>query len=126
MAAPKRLAGLASITIEGTAYQAVGELEYQPTATKREPLYGLDTSFQGWAETGEAPYIKCKFRDDGTLSVANIFAMINVQVVAQLANGKVVSGAQMTPMEAIPVRNEDATYEVKWMGPDVVEQVASS
>ena len=125
MAAPKRLAGLASIFVAGTAYQASGELEYQPTATKREPLYGLDGSFQGWSETGEAPYIKCKFRDDGTLSVAQIYAMTNVQVVAELANGKTVSGSQMTPMEAIPVRNEDATYEVKWMGPDVTEDVAS-
>ena len=125
MAAPKRLAGLASIAVAGTAYQAVGDLEYQPTTTKREPLYGLDGSFQGWSETGEAPYIKCKFRDDGTLSIAQLYNLTNVQVVASLSNGKTVSGAQMTAMEAIPVKNEDATYEVKWMGPSVVEDLAS-
>lgn len=125
MAAPKRLAGLASIFIAGTAYQGVGDLEYQPTATKREALYGLDGGFQGWGETGEAPYIKCKFRDDGTLPIGALWNMVNVQVVAQLANGKTVSGAQMTPMEAIAVRNEDGTYEVKWMGPSVVEDTVA-
>lgn len=120
-----RLAGIASFFIDGTAYQAASDLEYQPTAFKREPLIGLDGTLQGYTETGEPPFISVMLRDSGSLTVGDLYDMTNVQVLAQLANGKSVSGYSMTVMEAISVKNADATFSVKFIGPEVTEEVTA-
>ena len=121
MAAQRRIAGLASFFIEGAPFTAKGGLEYKPNETKREPIYGLDGSLVGWSEVGDGPYMKVTLLDTGGYPVRALHDRINVQLVAQAANGKTVTGHSMTMMEPPAPKNESAEYECTWIGLSVVE-----
>lgn len=125
MAGPSRIAGIASFYVDGQAVTTKGSLKYQPTSTKREPIMAMDGSLAGYAETGEAPFMSVTMLDMGSFRVADLFDNTNIQIVATLANKKVVTGHSMTIMEAIEVSNDDATFEVKFTGLSVTERAAS-
>ncbi len=84
---PNRLAGTASITVDGTNYLLVGDFEYNPSSVTRETLSGQD-GVHGFSEKKRPGSISASLRDAGNLTVADLNAMDNVTVVAQLANGK--------------------------------------
>lgn len=120
---PGRIAGIASFFVDGVPMTTKGSLEYQPTNTKRTPIMAMDASFAGYGEEGEPPYISVTMLDTGVLSVRDLFNNVNIQVVAQLANGKTVTGHSMTIMDALAVKNEDATFDTKFVGVDVFESI---
>lgn len=120
---PGRIAGIASFFVDGLPMTTKGSLEYQPTNTKRTPIMAMDGSFAGYGEEGEPPYISVTMLDTGVLSVRDLFNNVNIQVVAQLANGKTVTGHSMTIMDAPAVKNEDATFDTKFVGVDVFESI---
>ena len=111
-----RLAGTAYLTVNGVSYALVGDFEYSPASVTRETLTGMDT-VHGFSEKPVAPHISGTLRDSGGLSVASLNGMVNVTVVAELANGKVIIGRNMWTVEAQTAKSMDATIEVKWEGP---------
>ena len=115
-----RLAGVASVTIDGTSYMLVGEPTWQPGSTKNETLVGLD-GVHGYAQTFTPPFMSCTLRDSGALTVADFYAMTNSTVQFQLANGKMVSGSGMWITEAVSVKSAEGTFEVKFEGFQVAE-----
>ena len=115
-----RLAGTAQFSVDGVSYLLAGDLTYCPTQAKRETLTGQD-GVHGYKEMPQAPYIKAKLRDAGNLTVANFNAMTNSTVTCELANVKTVVGSGMWTVEAQEVETEDATFEVHWEGPSVIE-----
>lgn len=117
---PNRLAGTASITVDGTNYLLVGDFEYNPSSVTRETLNGQD-GVHGFSEKKRPGSISATLRDAGNLTVADLNAMDNVTVVAQLANGKTIIGRNMWTIEDQTVKSTDATLEVKWEGPQVSE-----
>ncbi|AKM29262.1 phage tail protein [Pandoraea faecigallinarum] len=117
---PNRLAGTASITVDGTNYLLVGDFEYNPSSVTRETLSGQD-GVHGFSEKKRPGSISASLRDAGNLTVADLNAMDNVTVVAQLANGKTIIGRNMWTVEDQTVKSTDATIEVKWEGPQVSE-----
>jgi hypothetical protein len=116
----KRLAGIASISVDGRQYMLAGDLAYQVSSVKRETLVGQD-GVQGYSEMPVAGFISGTFRDAGDLTVADFNAMTNVSVVAQLANGKIVTGGGMWTVEAQEVKTMEGTFDVKWESDQVEE-----
>lgn len=118
---PGRIAGISSLFIDGVPITAQGDIEYQPMSTKRTPIMAGDGSLAGYKEEGEAPYISFTAIATGAARASLLFALTNVLIVARLANGITVTGHSMTQMDAVPVKNDDATFAMKYIGPSVIE-----
>ena len=116
----KRLAGIASFTIEGTGYQLVGDLKYSVSTRTRESLMGMD-GYHGYSEKYVPGYMEMTVRDNATISTATFDDMTNVTVVAQTSNGKSVSGSQMVCMNATEVDVSEGKFQLRFEGPNVGE-----
>jgi hypothetical protein len=118
--ASPRLAGVAYISVDGVQYMLAGDLEYRVATVERETLVGQD-SVHGYSEKPVAGFIKGQLRDASNLSVASINAMTNVSVIAQLANGKNITGGGMWTVSAQEVKTQEGTFDVEFQGPLVEE-----
>ncbi|GAC1335481.1 MAG: hypothetical protein NVSMB20_10360 [Bradyrhizobium sp.] len=119
----RRLAGIATIAIDGTAYQLVGDLMYSSSSFDRESLVGIDT-YHGYAEKVSPSFISFKIRDSSIINTAIFNGMTNATVVAVLSSGKVVSGSNLVCIKAIEVKTEDATFDLRFEGASVTESAA--
>ena len=115
-----RLAGTAFVTTNGVSIMVAGQFKFSPSKLKRETLTGMDY-VHGYKEKPSAPFISCQVRDSGGTTVADFTDMTNVTVVAELANGKTIIGTGMWTVESQEVDSEDAVFDVRWEGFDVVE-----
>lgn len=115
-----RLAGIAYLSVDGTTYMLAGDLAYQVSTVSRETLAGQDR-VHGYSEKPVAGYISATIRDWGGLSLAQVNAMTNVTVVAELANGKTITGRNMWTVESQEVKTSEATADVRWEGFSVQE-----
>jgi hypothetical protein len=115
-----RLAGTAYLDVDGANYLVVGDFEYDPSAVERESLAGMDT-VHGYSEKPHVPYISATLRDTNGLKVADLNAMTNVTVMAELANGKTIIGRNMWTVGAQAAKSSEATIEVRWEGKRVTE-----
>lgn len=121
MADPNRLAGVASVTVDGTANSISGEGTYRPSVAKRETLMGQD-GYHGYSEMPQAGKISWKGRDSGAINIAALNNASNASVVLILANGKTIIGRNMARVgDPIEVNTEDGTFSVEFEGPDVTE-----
>ncbi len=116
----KRLAGIASFTIEGTAYQLVGDLTYATSTRERESLMGMD-GYHGYSEKFVPGYIAMKVRDNAAINTSSFTDMTDVTVVAITSNGKSVAGQQMVNMKAVEINAMEGTFDLRFEGPDVSE-----
>ncbi len=115
-----RIAGTAHLSVNGVPYLLRGDFEYSPSIVTRESAAGMDR-VHGYIEKPNVPHISGTLSDAGGLSLAQLNAMTNVSVVAELANGKTVSGSPMWTVEAQTGKAADGTVEVRWEGPNVQE-----
>ena len=116
----KRLAGIAYVAVDGKNYLLAGDLTYGVSNIKRETLVGQDT-VHGYSEMPQAGFIAASLRDSGGLTAANLNAMSNVTVVAELANGKTIIGRNMWTIDAQEVNTMEAKITVRWEGVSVEE-----
>ncbi|WGL96299.1 phage tail tube protein [Arsenophonus nasoniae] len=115
-----RLAGTAYVTVNGISIMVAGDFTYSPSRVTRETLVGMD-SVHGYKEKPNAPFISCRVRDSGITTVADFNDQTNVNLVAELANGKTIIGESMWTVRAQEVQSEDAVFEVRWEGGSVTE-----
>jgi hypothetical protein len=115
-----RLAGIAYLSVDGQTYMLAGDLSYSPSSVSRETLTGQDR-VHGFSEKPHAGFIAGTLRDAAGLTVAQLNAMTNVTVVAELANGKTVIGRNLWTVEAQEVKTMDGTVDVRWEGFSVEE-----
>lgn len=116
----KRLAGLATLTVDGTAQMLAGELTYSLNTSKRETLAGQD-KVHGFKEMPVAGFISASIRDSAGLQLADFNAMSNVTVVCEVANGKTIVGRGMWTVDAQEVDSQEGKFTVKWEGVSVEE-----
>ena len=116
----KRLAGVAYLSVDGKAYMLAGELSYGVSTVTRETKTGQDR-VHGYSEMPVPGFIAGTLRDSGGLKVADIGAMTNVSVVAELANGKTIVGRNMWVVEAQEVNSMEGTFSVRFEGESVEE-----
>ncbi len=115
-----RLAGTASVTVDGVTIMVVGDFKYSPSTVKRETLSGMD-SVHGYKEKPVPGYISCQVRDSGGTTVADFNSQTNVTISAELANGKTIIGSGLWSVDQQEVDSEDAVFAVKWEGLSVTE-----
>lgn len=115
-----RLAGTASVTVDGVTIMVVGDFKYSPSTVKRETLTGMD-SVHGYKEKPVPGYISCQVRDSGGTTVADYNDQTNVTISAELANGKTIIGSGLWSVDQQEVESEDAVFAVKWEGLSVTE-----
>ena len=117
---PGRLAGIASLTIDGVQRMVAGDAKWQPSGFKRESLVGQD-SVHGYSEMPRQGSISLSLRDSADLSVADIQAITNSTIVLELANGKTVVGRNMWNVEDQEVDTTEGKIDIKFEGKSVVE-----
>ena len=113
--AMSRRAGLVTLEIDGEAMDVAGDLAYDATLYKREPLEG-QSGPQGYSEMLKYGFISASIRDAGTLSQQRMMEKVNVSVTAVTATGKTVYGASLTCMECSEVKTAEGTFDVKFVG----------
>lgn len=118
-----RLAGIASLSIDGVAYDVVADAAYFANYVKRETLIG-QSGVQGYSEMPTAGYISATIRDNGSLTVGYLNTLTNSTLVLTLANGKLVYGDGMWNTESEEVKTQEGSFSVKFEGPTVIEQTA--
>jgi hypothetical protein len=116
----RRLAGVASVTIDGDAWDVVGDLEYSPQPVTRETLKG-QTAVEGYSEMPNQCYMSMRLRDRADEPVYNLNTKTNSTVIAQLANGKTVYGYNMWQVGEIGVNTQEGTFTVRFEGLSVQE-----
>lgn len=115
----KRVAGISSITIDGSSYPLVDGLTWSPSTVSRETMSGID-SVHGYKELPVPGFIEGTVRDIG-VRVEDFSAMTSSTVVATQANGKVIVGSLMWCVSALEVNAVEGTVTVRFEGPDVTE-----
>ncbi|MDE2342917.1 MAG: phage tail tube protein [Betaproteobacteria bacterium] len=116
----KRLAGVASMTIDGDVWDVVGDLEYSPSTVARETLKG-QTAVEGYSEMPTQGYISARLRDRADETVYSLNGKTGTTIIAQLANGKTVYGYGLWQTGEIGVNTQEATFSIKFEGASVVE-----
>lgn len=114
------LAGTASVTVGGLTIMVAGKFKYRPSKLKRTTLSGMD-GVHGYKDEYVPGQISCDVRDSGGTTVADFNSQTNVNIVAQLANGKIIIGSGMWTVDTQDVNSEDATFTVTWEGREVTE-----
>ncbi len=117
---PNRLAGTAYVSADGRRYALVGELTYGVSKLERETLPGQD-GIHGFKEKPVAGFISGSFRDSSSVSVAEINAMADATVVAELNNGKTIVGRNMWTVGPHDVATEEGSFAIRWESADVTE-----
>lgn len=117
---PQKLAGIASLSIDGVNYLVAGDLKYQVSGVKRETLVGQD-AVHGYSEVPRAGKISLSLRDSGNLSVATVQAITSSTIVAELANGKTIVGRGMWNIEDQEVDTAEGKFDAAFEGVSVVE-----
>lgn len=122
MATPtsRRLAGVTSCTIQGNAYDIVGDCVWSASVVKRETLMG-QTRVEGYSEMPSAGFIAMMLRDSSAFSVRNFNGLTDVTVVVFQANGKQIYGDGMWNTETSEVKTQEGTFTVRFEGNDVYE-----
>lgn len=111
-----QVAGLASLTINGSNMDVVGDLKYDPTSFKNERIGG-QSGMLGHKRMPKDGAMSAKLLDSNGLTLRDFQDMTSVTVVAVLANGKTVSGAGLCQTGEIEVDTTEGSFEVKFEGP---------
>ena len=117
---PQVVAGVQSLANNGVFYKVTDNATYQTTILKREPLLGMDGSFD-YKESPDLGFIEVSLRDDGSFTISDLYAECPATVVLTLSNGKVVSLTQGIFMEPPSVDSNESTFKCKWQSRTVVE-----
>ncbi len=113
------LAGTATFYLNGAAVGLRAEFTYMLPEDKRESLVGMD-GFHGWKLTPGIAQVKVKLDN---ASDTDIRGMAQVdRIVAELANGKTISGGPFKTTEQPNADVTEGTVEMTYEGPNLVEQ----
>lgn len=111
----QKIGGTAYLKAGGKQYDLRGSFIVSPSRIKREGVAGQD-GVHGYIETQRVPFIKADLSTTAGLSIAELDAMEDVTVTAELANGKnyVLSGAWTEA--AHEISTGDGKVGVNWGG----------
>jgi hypothetical protein len=116
----RRLAGLASITIDGDTWDVASDLEYSTSTAARETMKG-QSRVEGFSEMPQQGYMSMKLRDRADETVYSLNQKTSATIIAQLANGKTVYAYGAWQTGEIGVNTQDATFTIRFESAEVVE-----
>lgn len=110
-----RIAGVATIKVDGVSQMLEGKLEYSTALMVRETKTGQDT-VHGYGEKPVAPYIAGTLRIPGGVNTQTYNNITNSTVSLQLANGTQVIGRNLWQVGELKVDTEEGTMEIRFEG----------
>lgn len=111
-----KIAGTASIVINGQKYLLRGNMTISIGKHERESIYGLD-GYHGIKELARASWIECDLTDMPELDQNIIEDLADVTVNVQLINGKSCVLRNAYQVKPIEVKAEDGLFSVRFEGP---------
>jgi hypothetical protein len=118
------LAGSASLTINGEPWSVVGELQWQAVGNVNETLKGQST-VEGFQSMPGQGFIKATLRDRRDRRVSDFQGASGLEIVAVLANGKVITCVDGWQVEQISLNTQEGTWELKVESGTVTEDTVS-
>ena len=109
------LAGILSMTIDGTSYEVVDSVTYGVSVVERETLKSI-SGISGNKEIPIPGFIGAKLRDNSSIKVLNFQSMINSTIQVAVANGKQIVGTGMWNTKAVEVDPIEGVFEVHFEG----------
>lgn len=111
----KGLGGTAYIKVDGRQYQLRGNLTVSIDAFEREGVAGMDGT-HGYLERPRVQQISCDLTDSDGLSLADLRAIKDATVTAELNNGKTALLSNAWTSSAHEVNASDAQVSVVFQG----------
>lgn len=117
---PNRIAGTASVTIDGQSFTIVGEGTYRLSAEHRETLKG-QSGIEGYSAMPMEGKISWKGRDGSNVDIDALNNATNATVVLTPANGKsIIARNAWRSGDPIEVNTEDGSFSIEFDSPDVI------
>lgn len=117
MADENRIAGVASLSANGTQYDLGGTITYSPSLVEREGMAGLSGP-TGYKETPRIPYFEVELHTTSGLDFEDLEAFTNGTVQINLANGKTYVLRQAWTVPPFDGNAADGTVTVRFEGLD--------
>ncbi|GCD53036.1 phage tail tube protein [Acetobacter pasteurianus] len=118
------LAGVASLTINGVPFNVVGELQWQPSGNQNETLKG-QTTVEGFSSMPNQGFIQATLRDRRDMKISDLQGGSGFDVVATLANGKIITCVNGWQVEVINVNTQEGTFEFRVESDTMTEDTVS-
>jgi hypothetical protein len=118
------IAGAASLTVDGVPYN-ITTSDYRVSAFKADTLKG-QTAVEGYREMPMEGYISATVRLQPNQSTAALIAARGSTVILTRRSGQTIYGAGMWQTEDGQTNTDDGTLPLKFEGPLVTEEVATS
>lgn len=112
-------AGIVALSVDGLFIDVASDLTYQVNTFSREGLVG-QSGPQGYRTTPVYAELSCQVRDTGNVNPTLFALMTNVTVVAQLANGRVVTAVDAFVEDVQKINTVESTFEVKFKSSNLV------
>ena len=110
-----KIAGTAYVKVDGTQYTLAGRFTVSPSMVEREGVAGL-SGIAGYKEMHRVPFIEGDIHTTGDLSIADLEAITNATVKAELANGKHYLLSQAWTTAAFEIDAAEGTVGVRFEG----------
>lgn len=118
------LAGSASLTINGEPWSVVGELQWQAAGDVNETLKG-QSMVEGFQSMPGQGFIQATLRDRRDRKVSDFQGASGLEIIAVLANGKVITCVNGWQVEQINLNTQEGTFELKVESDTVTEDTVS-
>lgn len=111
----QKFAGIAFLFVNGNMLRLRGNFTVSPSPVERTMIAGQD-GVHGYQELPRVPYIEGDISLTQDTQLEALDGMVDVNVVAQLANGWQYSLIQATCKAALEANSRDGQVKVRWEG----------
>lgn len=118
------LAGLATATINGVAWNVVGECQYQAAGLQNETLKG-QSAVEGFSTMPVQGFVQMTLRDRRDANPLDFQGASGLTIIIEQANGKIITVDDGWQVENINVNTQEGTFELKVESASVVVDTVS-
>jgi hypothetical protein len=111
----QRFAGVAYLMVDGDQLALRGNFTVSPSPVERTMIAGQD-GVHGYQELPRVPFIEGDVSTVPEINLEDLDGQTDVNVVAQLANGKQYSLVGATCKAALEANTRDGQVRVRWEG----------
>lgn len=110
-----RIAGIGSLTVDGRQLAVRANLVISPDPVERTMLAGQDR-VHGYQELPRVPYIEADLSLQQDLAIEDLVQMVNVTVIAELADGRVFALREGVYKAATEINTHDGQHKARFEG----------
>ncbi len=118
MATQLPVGGISAVTIDGTGYEAVENITFNPGGFSREVAKSL-TGINGFNVTPMEAKVEGTFRFRDGMDVDGINDTTAATVTILMRNGSIITGSGFWTTEPVEIDTKDATFKWTLNGPSL-------